>query len=476
MSRVTYLLLQNLDFWVLQLWGSFTVHRQSQRISTIFQLQLVSDAVFCVMLIPHWLQQCFCLFIRHGCNVLLIRVFLKNRTMRSKRNPSWKTGAVRARAPKVPTLRPSTTFVFKSTACNFCLHVSLNQNKTRHRCSGGSWELWSASLNVQHCWWTLSDATLRNAHRRVNVFKFYSRYVSSCSATPFLNSTVRDPVFRLHRFVAETKRNTEFEHECGPDVVFGHTFSFFFFFFYQSNKMQLPGERWFILLIFIPRVFNYWCFGLVSDPSCRPRASVFWQTGVETLSTVSLLHCHTCTRYVILTLERFYLFAVPNFGVPASAGGPSDSQLHPVIGKLQIMGVFPLPPSDWPCHIAPVVTKEAWGSGTTQPCHLSPDQRGPCSGLTGVKALDEASTELESGAWSTLRGGQEGGLPAVRKLRRQQPSFPRNSQDMWGSEVRLISTCNPERDEWNEREVREEARQECRNKSTGKEKRWKCGA
>lgn len=156
--------------------------------------------------------------------------------MRSKRNPSWKTGVVRARAPKVPTLRPSTTFVFKSTACNFCLHVSLNQNKTRHRCSGGSWELWSASLNVHHCWWTLSDATLRNAHRRVNVFKFYSRYVSSCSATPFLNSTVRDPVFRLHRFVAETKRNTEFEHECGPDVVFGHTFSFFFFFFIKAIK------------------------------------------------------------------------------------------------------------------------------------------------------------------------------------------------------------------------------------------------
>lgn len=101
--------------------------------------------------------------------------------------------------------------------------------------------------------------------------------------------------------------------------------------------------------------------------------------------------------------KRFDLIAVPNFGVPSSAGGPRDSRLHLVIGKVQITGVFPLPPSDWPCHVAPVVTEEAWGSGTTQPCHLSPDQRGPCPRLTGVKALDEASAALESGAWSTLR-------------------------------------------------------------------------
>lgn len=125
-----------------------------------------------------------------------------------------------------------------------------------------------------------------------------------------------------------------------------------------------------------------------------------WSRDSLNCLVASLSHLYPC-------LERFYLFAVPNFGVPASAGGPRDSRLHPVIGKLLITGVFPLPPSDWPCHIAPVVTEEAWGSGTTQPCHLSPDQRGPCSGLTGVKALDEASTELESGAWSTLRGGKK---------------------------------------------------------------------
>lgn len=220
-------------------------------------------------------------------------------------------------------------------------------------------------------------------------FKFYSRYISSCSATPFLTKRCMIQKYWVWTWVWSWRR------------FWPHILSFFFF--YQSNKMQLSGERWFILLIFIPRVFNYWCFGLVSDPSCRPWASVFWQSGVETLSTVSSLHRHTCTRYVILTLERFYSFAVPNFGVPASA---RDSRLHPVIGKLQITGVFPLPPSDWPCHIVPVVTEEAWGSGTTQPCHLSPDQRGPCSGLTGVKALDEASTELESGAWSTLRGAR----------------------------------------------------------------------
>ena len=75
---------------------------------------------------------------------------------------------------------------------------------------------------------------------------------------------------------------------------------------------------------------------------------------------------------------------------------------HPIIQVDCSPCVFPLSSPEWPCQFLPMVTEEAWGVGTTQPCHLGPDQRDPALAWQEPwpwKAT--VSMELESKAWST---------------------------------------------------------------------------
>lgn len=93
---------------------------------------------------------------------------------------------------------------------------------------------------------------------------------------------------------------------------------------------------------------------------------------------------------------------------------------------------------------SPVATEEAWGAGTTQPCHLSPDQRDPAEvwqePRTSMKAT--FSMELESSicigyaGWGSSPGN---GLHPVLLS-----SLKRCSGHL-GREVRFVSTCNLEK-------------------------------
>lgn len=122
-------------------------------------------------------------------------------------------------------------------------------------------------------------------------------------------------------------------------------------------------------------------------------------------------------------------------------------------GRLEmITAALPVPALEWPCHILPVLTEEAWGAGTTQPCHLCQARsKGPCSGLTGAKApqwrLQRAWRAGERDQIDTM-GGEKIVYPRMRREALEATAsdlitLPKRCWKHPSGEMRFISTGNP---------------------------------
>lgn len=115
--------------------------------------------------------------------------------------------------------------------------------------------------------------------------------------------------------------------------------------------------------------------------------------------------------------------------------------------------LLPLPSHEWPCHLLPVVTEEAWGAGTTQPCHLRLHERD----ATPAKVLDEAYSGR--GAREQSLGGKIAVYPAwwgsfiEATARIGSLSLKRCWRYVCAGEWHSW-VCNLERDVWNESERR----------------------